>query len=95
MPELSLRLSKAGLLAAGLFLGAAVAVFAWIFFLASTHSGDSGESGVLLIPFAMPWIVLIPKTWLGPGTGLGAILLNAFILYLLFGGLRFSARSGH
>jgi hypothetical protein len=83
------RRSTGGFLAAGLFLLAAGAVFAWIFFVASKNPADSGESGILLLPFAMPWISLVPGKWLGLGVGMGCIFLNALILYCLFGGLRF------
>lgn len=87
------RLSRGGAIAAGLFLLGALAVFSWVFFAASTNPADSGESGVLLLPFAMPWISIVPTQWLGLGTGIGCILLNVLILYCVFGGLRFrSAR---
>ena len=82
------RLSRGGFLATGIFLLAAASVFAWIFFSASKNPADSGESGILLLPIAMPWIAIIPSKWLGLWTGLGCILLNAFILYCIFGGLR-------
>jgi len=82
------KFSLGGVLAAGLFLLSAAAVFAWVFFVASKNPADSGESGLLLIPFAMPWISLVPNGWLGPWVAFGCIVLNALILYCLFGGLR-------
>ena len=82
------KFSRGGVLAAGLFLLLAAAVFAWVFFVASKNPADSGESGLLLIPFAMPWISLVPNGWLGPRMALGCILLNALILNCVFGGLR-------
>jgi hypothetical protein len=82
------RRSRGGLFAAGLFLLAAASVLSWIFFVASKDPADSGESGILLLPFAMPWISIIPSAWLGLGVGVGCILLNAFIIYCAFGGLR-------
>jgi hypothetical protein len=82
------RLSRWGFVAAGLFLLAAASVFAWIFFVASKNPADSGESGILLLPFALPWISILPTSWLGPLSGLGCILFNAFLVYCLFGGLR-------
>lgn len=85
---LAFRASRAGSIAAGLFLLAPVTVFAWIFFVASKNPADSGESGILLVPFVMPWISMLPTTWLGPGTGIACILWNAFLLYCVFGGLR-------
>ena len=85
-----LRFSKGGLLAAGLFLTLVIAVFAWVLYSATTNPADSGESGLLLLPFAMPWVAIMPQSWLSATTGFGAIGLNASILYLIFGGLRFS-----
>jgi uncharacterized membrane protein YhaH (DUF805 family) len=82
------KFSRGGALAAGLFVLSAVAVFAWVFFVASKNPADSGESGILLLPFAMPWISLVPSGWLGLWVALGCILLNALILYCVFGGLR-------
>jgi len=85
----TIRFSKAGLAATGLFLLLAAGVFFWVFFVASKNPADSGESGILLLPFAMPWVIMMPTPWLDLLTGIGSILLNALILYLLFGGLRF------
>ena len=86
--RLAFRFSRGGLLAAGLFLFAAASVLFWVFLVASKNPADSGESGILLLPFAMPWILIIPGKWLGLSVGLGCIVLNAFILYCVFGGLR-------
>ena len=88
MPNLSIRFSLGGFIAAGIFLSLAVAVFGWIYFVASRNPADSGESGILLLPFAMPWIMIVPSAWVGPFTGMAMILVNALILYLAFGGLR-------
>ena len=85
---LELRLSRGGLVVGGLFLSLAAAVFFWVFFVASKNPADSGESGILLLPFAMPWIDLVPDLWLGPWLAWSCILLNALILYCIFGGLR-------
>jgi len=82
------RAARTGFGVAGGFLLAASAVFAWVFLGASTNPADSGESGLLLVPFALPWIRLIPVSWLGMGTGAGSILLNALLLYCIFGGVR-------
>ncbi len=84
----ALKYSRRGALAAGLFLLSAACVLAWVFFVASKNPADSGESGILLLPFAMPWITLVPNDWLGPWVAFGCVLLNALILYCLFGGLR-------
>lgn len=86
--KLKFRRSIGGFVAAGLFLLAAASVLAWIFFIASKNPADSGESGILMVFFALPWIALMPAQWLGLGTALGSIALNALILYCVFGGLR-------
>lgn len=83
-----LQYSRGGALAAGGFLSLAMAVVGWVFVAALTNPADSGESGVLLLPFVMPWIALLPSTWLGPGIAVACLLLNAFILFCVFGGLR-------
>lgn len=84
-----IRFSRGGTVAAALFLLAAAGIFAWIFFVASKNPADSGESGILLLPFAMPWISLAPRSWLGAWFAMSCVFLNALILYLIFGGLRF------
>ena len=91
MLKLRIKKSLAGFIAGGLFLSLAVGVFCWLFFVASKNPADSGESGIMLLPFAMPWIMWFPVEWLGPLTGLACIVLNALLLYLLFGGLRFNS----
>ena len=82
------KLSRWGFIAAGLFLSTAAVLFAWIFFIASKNPADSGESGILLLPFAMPWITMLPSAWLGLISAFVCILLNGLILYFVFGGLR-------
>jgi len=44
-----LQRSKAGSIAAGLFLLAFFGLFAWLFFSAPKNLADSGESGPLLL----------------------------------------------
>lgn len=88
MIRLEIRKSRGGLIAAGLYLLLVFTIFCWIFFVASKNPADSGESGILLLPFVMPWIMWLPVELLGPPALFGCILLNALILYLVFGGLR-------
>jgi hypothetical protein len=88
MLKLRIRWSLAGFVVSGLFMLLAIAVFSWIFFVASKNPADSGESGLLLLPFAMPWIMWLPIGLAGPLVGIACIFLNALILYFLFGGLR-------
>ena len=85
-----LHKSTFGLLASGLFLGLFFGLLGWVVFSASSNPADSGESAIMLLPFALPWIMWLPVELLGPWTGLACVLLNAALLYLLFGGLRFS-----
>ena len=92
MIRLSLRKSKTGLLAAGIFLMAFLALFAWVFLVASKNPADSGESGILLLPFGMPWVMWLPVEWLGLWAAFLCVSLNALIVYCLFGGLRFENR---
>ena len=86
--RLTLRSSRAGLVVASVFLFAFLALLAWVFFVASKNPADSGESGILLLPFGMPWVMWLPVEWLGPWSGSLCVVFNAVLLYLLFGGLR-------
>jgi len=91
---LAFEFSRSGIVAAGLLLMSFTSVFAWVFFVASKNPADSGESGILLLPFAMPWISIVPSTWLGLPVAFACVLLNALILYCLFGGLRIVRSTG-
>lgn len=86
--RIAFTFSWIGTVAAGLLLLSFASVFAWVFFVASKNPADSGESGIWLVPFAMPWISLIPGAWLGPLVATGCVAINALILYCIFGGLR-------
>ena len=92
MLKSTIRFSRGGLVASGLFLLLAGAVFAWVFLIAFKNPPDSGESGLLLLPFAMPWIMYVPHFMGGPLMALGSILFSAVILYLVFGGLRITLK---
>ena len=93
---LTLRKSKAGFIVGGLFLLLALLGLAAHLYSMATNPQDGGESAVIMIPFALPWILWIPKTlvasaswqWLTYPVFGGMALLNAFILYCVFGGLR-------
>jgi hypothetical protein len=80
--------SRLGFAAAATFLSLFVGVSCWVFFIASKNPADSGESGILLLPFTMPWITILPSAWVGLPVALGCVLLNTVSVYLLFGGLR-------
>ena len=51
-----------------------VVQFSWIFLVASKNPADSGESDLLLLPFAMPWIALLPTSWAGLPTAAASYL---------------------
>ncbi len=86
------RFSRSGFAAAVVFLILFFGLFSWVFFVASKNAADSGESGILLLPFAMPWAIITPEGWLGPASGILSVLLNGLIIYFVFGGLRFERR---
>ena len=87
-----IRISRGGFAVAGVFLLLFVAAFSWVFFVASKNPADSGESALILLLFAMPWVNIIPQTMVGPLIGIACVVFNALILYLVFGGLRFRKR---
>jgi len=63
-------------------------LMAWIFFIASKNPADSGESAIILVFFSYPWVSLIPARWMGPAAWAGCVMINALILYGVFGGVR-------
>jgi hypothetical protein len=97
-----LRKSRSGFfVAAGFFLLASIA-YATHTVSVFTNAGNSGESGVLLLPFALPWISMVPEPvfdsalWrsaLLPGWWM-IVLGNAFILYCASGGLGWRRNAG-
>jgi uncharacterized membrane protein YhaH (DUF805 family) len=93
MKRLVLRKSKTGFGVAGLFLFTFLALLAWLYLIASKNPADSGESGILLLPFAMPWVMWLPVEWLGLWAAFLCVSLNALIVYCLFGGLRFRKKT--
>ncbi|MGR9115724.1 MAG: SCO4225 family membrane protein [Gammaproteobacteria bacterium] len=91
--RLQFKCSKLGIAVAGVYLLLVVCVFAWLLYRSTVNPADSGEGGVLLVFFALPWLIFVPHGLLGPGTAIACILLNALILFCMFGGLRFQKRS--
>ncbi len=95
-----LKHSKPGWIVAGLFTTLAMVAFLAHRYSILTNPGDSGESAVVLIPFASPWIFWIPdgvlhsRYWdtLAYPVFWGLVLLNACMLYGVFGGMRWRAR---
>ncbi len=90
---IKLRKSKVGFIMSSIFLLLAVGVVGWLMYSAHTNPTDSGEGGILLIPFISPWFFMLQgmyanSLWLFPVL----ILLNAFIIYCVFGGLRWEKK---
>jgi len=88
--------SRLGFILAGIFVALAMAALFFHLYSVKTNAGDSGESAIVLLPFAAPWIFMVPKSvaysklW-----AYGAyvfyilcVLANAMILYILSGGLK-------
>lgn len=84
--------SKAGLVIAGLYLLLAAMSFAWVYFEATALEGVSVLSATVLLVFLAPWILLMPDAWITPPAAIACIVLNALILYMLFGGWRIASR---
>ena len=82
-----IKKSKIGFVAASLFLCLAAGVFGWLLHSVHTNLGDSGEGGVLLLPFIFPWWFLLLSLDVNLQWFLPVMLLfNAFIIYCVFGG---------
>lgn len=79
---------------AAIFLLLVVGVVTWLFYSSATNPADSGEGGVLLVFFAMPWIEFVPTRFLGPAVAALCILLNALLIYFICGGLRIEKTPG-
>jgi hypothetical protein len=95
--------SRLGLWVAGSYVALAATAFSVHLTSTYTNVANSGESGILLIPFALPWISWID--WMSPGFFRSAIwenpflagwwLLvgtNALLLYVVCGGVRWRGR---
>lgn len=80
----------------GIFVGLAIVALGLHLYSSFTESADSGESAVIMIPFALPWIMMLPDSLVGSDAWTWAVypvfillvFLNGFLLYCLFGGLR-------
>lgn len=88
------RISKVGIISALTFLIIFAASFSFVSHSARTNPGDSGESGILLLPFVSPWAFMIPESLIMSPIYEKLIfplmsffaLLNSFLIYLFFGG---------
>lgn len=85
------RVSKTGIISATIFLVSFAALFSYLLYSAHTNHADSGEGGILLLPFGMPWIFMFPESArirsIMPQLLCISALLNTVLLYFIFGGL--------
>jgi hypothetical protein len=99
--RLRLRRSRIAAIFAGAFVALAAATQAWLLYSAMTNPADSGEGGLLLLAFTLPWSLILPDFvveagWfqaLAPLPAWALIGLNAFLLYCIAGGLRIAWRA--
>ena len=93
---MKIKKSKNGFIIAGIFVALALAALFSHLYSAQTNPGDSGESGIVLLPFSAPWIFMIPQSvvysefwahWVYVSY-LVFVTINSFILYALTGGIR-------
>jgi hypothetical protein len=77
------RLSLFGLIGATFFLGMFVGAYLFNMNSISSNVANSGEGGIILILYAMPWVMIFPKSFLGFALGL---ILNTILIYLVLGG---------
>lgn len=95
-----LRRSQLGFIVSSIFLLlAALALFAHLYSM-QVDPHDTGTSAVFLIFFTFPWSLLIPNQlvssdyWKGLvyPVMISLVFFNAFLLYLVAGGLRIRRR---
>lgn len=85
------RVSKTGIISAIIFLVSFAAVFTFLLYSARTNHADSGEGGILLLPFGMPWIFMFPESRhiqsIMPQLLCFSAFLNSVLVYFIFGGI--------
>lgn len=74
-------ISKVGLLFGGGFFALAVIAWSWHLYSAASNTANSGETGIVMLPFTFPWFALVTTDsevamWIMVG-------FNALLLYLL------------
>ncbi len=92
---LKVQVSKLGLGFALSFWGMGLLVFGYHSWSVYTDPASTGYTAIYLLPFAMPWINLLPESWFSGALwqppwvpGWWALVgLNTLLLYLLCGGL--------
>jgi len=89
------RISKIGVICAGFFLSLFVGLFSFLRYSASRNPADSGEGGVLLLPFVAPWLFMVPDSIVGSTTwdSISTLMmwlfaiLNSLIIYFICVGM--------
>jgi membrane protein YdbS with pleckstrin-like domain len=90
-----LRRSKIGLILSSIFLFLATLALIGHLYSMQVDPQDTGTSAVFLIFFTFPWSIFIPHQlvssdywkWLVYPMMISLVLVNAFLLYLVAGGL--------
>lgn len=82
-------ISKKGIKFAAAFIGIFSVLFL-VIIAGVNNPGNSGEAGIYILPFVLPWLILIPDS---PSKQSSmelilflSALLNSFLIYLFFGG---------
>ncbi len=88
--NIRLKKSVLGFWAAGLFIFFGFMAYVMHLYSVKHNTGDSGESAIMVVPFCLPWILVLPQ-------GIGELILlsipfNAFILYMICGGISVQRR---
>ncbi|MFA4828630.1 MAG: hypothetical protein WC855_14320 [Thermodesulfovibrionales bacterium] len=85
-----MRISKGGLICSSVYAGLFLLLFFILMVSGRTNPGNSGESGILLLPFLLPWIIFLRTgSWFDHNIETliwVVILLNTLIIYLICGG---------
>jgi hypothetical protein len=76
--------SIVGAFFASLYLASFLGTLGYVNYSTLSNGGESGESGILLLLFSLPWTLLIP----GPVAAFFAVPLNAFVIFCIAGGVR-------
>ena len=97
---IKLKKTKAGMVVSGIYLGISLIAFLTHIMSVETNPADSGLSAIWFYLCSLPWLKILmdllpqdffyTRTWglLTYPVGWCCILLNAFILYCLSGGIK-------
>lgn len=78
-----LKKYREALIALVIYAGCIASLFAYTAWSASSNPADSGESAIILVIPASPWIWLLPRELLGPISGVMCIVFNGLLFSAL------------